>query len=96
MEGVLAELASLRGRDLVFELSYEDLVAQPEPAIRALCDFLELPWESSLLVDGEPLPLVNTVTPPDPNKWRRYPGSRMGRILPLIAEAQRALGYPSG
>jgi len=31
------------------ELRYEDLVADPEPALRRVCEFVELPWDESML-----------------------------------------------
>jgi len=31
------------------EVFYEDLVARPEPVLRRLCEFLELPWSNQLL-----------------------------------------------
>jgi tetratricopeptide (TPR) repeat protein len=35
--------------DDIFQLSYDKLVLDPEPQIRALLDFLELPWEPACL-----------------------------------------------
>ena len=31
------------------ELRYEDLVANPEPALRRVCEFVELPWDPAML-----------------------------------------------
>ncbi len=31
------------------ELRYEDLIADTEPALRAICDFVELPWDDAVL-----------------------------------------------
>jgi hypothetical protein len=31
------------------ELRYEDLVADPEPALRRVCEFVDLPWEPAML-----------------------------------------------
>jgi hypothetical protein len=31
------------------EVKYEELVAEPEPVVRSLCSFLELPWSDELL-----------------------------------------------
>ncbi|MGH2962898.1 MAG: sulfotransferase family protein [Solirubrobacterales bacterium] len=31
------------------ELRYEDLVADPEPALRRVCEFVELPWDAAML-----------------------------------------------
>jgi tetratricopeptide (TPR) repeat protein len=35
--------------DHIHEVNYDNLVADPEPAVRALLDFLELPWEPECL-----------------------------------------------
>ena len=39
-----------------FELQYESLVAQPEVALRQLCDFLALPFDASMLAYHERSP----------------------------------------
>ena len=31
------------------ELRYEDLVADPEPALRRVCEFIQLPWDGAML-----------------------------------------------
>jgi hypothetical protein len=31
------------------EVRYEDLVAAPEPTLRSVCEYLELPWEAAML-----------------------------------------------
>jgi hypothetical protein len=31
------------------ELRYEDLVADPEPSLRRVCEFVELPWDAAML-----------------------------------------------
>jgi len=38
------------------EVLYEDLVARPEPVLRRLCEFLELPWSNQLLNHQERAP----------------------------------------
>jgi hypothetical protein len=48
---------------------YESLVADPNAEVERLCEFLGLAWDEPL---GDRLPLsVSTLTPPDPDKWRR-------------------------
>lgn len=37
------------GPDRVYQLRYEDLVCRPEPEIRAICSFLDLPFEERML-----------------------------------------------
>jgi uncharacterized membrane protein YkvA (DUF1232 family) len=41
-----------RGDPAYFELRYEDLVRAPEPVLRDLMAFLELPWDDALLATG--------------------------------------------
>jgi Sulfotransferase family len=36
-------------RDSYMEIRYEDLVADPEPLLRRIADFVELPWSDSML-----------------------------------------------
>lgn len=49
--------------------SYAALVADPEVEVRRVCEFADLDWDVAL--DGA-LPLSkHTLTPPDPQKWRR-------------------------
>ncbi|MBS0561283.1 MAG: sulfotransferase, partial [Proteobacteria bacterium] len=43
-----------RGDPRYHELRYEDLVARPEPTLRALLDFLEIRWDPCVLA-GDPL-----------------------------------------
>jgi hypothetical protein len=35
------------------ELRYEDLVEDPEPALRRVCEFVELPWDAAMLAYHE-------------------------------------------
>lgn len=34
----------------IHEVTYEDLVTQPEPTIKALCDYCDLPWDDRYLI----------------------------------------------
>jgi hypothetical protein len=83
-----------RGEGRVHDVKYEDLVEDPQAAIRGILEFLGLPWEDALLPESGQLDVVNAVTPPEPDKWRRRNGEAVDRILPIIAEAQGRLGYP--
>ena len=93
-ETLLAELPALRRDGVLHELAYEDLVRDPRPALEGILRFLGLPWEEAILPGGT-LPVVNAVTPPDPEKWRKHNGAAVERVLPRLAAAQRALGYPA-
>lgn len=35
--------------DHYLELRYEDLIADPEPVLRRICDFVQLPWDPAML-----------------------------------------------
>jgi len=92
-EAVLAALDALRAERRVYELAYEDLVARPRESLVPLLEFLGIPFEPAILAGREQLRLVNVVSPPETEKWRRRNGAAIDRILPRIAAAQRALGY---
>jgi hypothetical protein len=93
MEAVLAELPRLRADGAVAELSYEELTGSPRETLGRVLDFLELPREPAVVPAEDRLPVTNARTPPAPDKWRRTNGAAIDRILPRIAEVQRALGY---
>lgn len=64
----------------VVALRYEDLIAEPERVMHDLCDRLELPVPA--IDDALPLS-VHTLTPPDPDKWKRN-ADELARVLPEI------------
>jgi hypothetical protein len=43
------EQAAKLGGDRYIETRYEDLVRDPEPALRRICGFVELPWDAAML-----------------------------------------------
>jgi hypothetical protein len=72
-------------------IRYEDFIGAPEEAVRGLCAALDLPWSLPL---GATLPLArNTLSPPDPDKWRKH-ARDIERVWPLLsAEDQRAQAF---
>jgi len=92
---LLDDLASFRQEGRVFDLFFEDLVAQPYVWLRKVCQFAEVPWERSLeehLQDGR-IPLSSsTVTKPLKDKWKKYQ-NQIERTLPHIAPIMARLGY---
>ena len=63
---------------------HEDLVADPQRQVRRLCAALGLEWD----LDIRHLPLSRaTMTPPNPDKWRRN-GDAVMRVLPLVRDVQ--------
>jgi hypothetical protein len=93
MEAVLAELPALRADGAVFELSYEELTGSPRETLGRVLEFLRVPREDAVIPREDRLPVINARTPPDPDKWKRKNGEAIGRVLPRIAEVQKALGY---
>lgn len=79
----------------VTTVRYEDLAADPVSATRAVCAFLEVPFEEPVAQkagEARSKP-VNVVTPPEAGKWRRENPQEIERILPLIAPTMERLGY---
>jgi Sulfotransferase family len=73
-------------------MRYEDLVSDPQEQIRRLCLALGLGWD--MAIRGLPNSKV-TLSPPDPEKWRRNEAAIL-RVMPLVeqvqARAERMLG----
>lgn len=65
-------------------LRYEDLVADPQEQIKRLCGDLGLAWD--LVIQQLPFSKV-TLTPPEPEKWRRNEDAIM-RVMPLVEQVQ--------
>lgn len=65
-------------------LRYEDLVRDPQEQIRRLCLALGLGWDMAI----RQLPISKvTLSPPDPEKWRRNEAAIM-RVMPLVEQVQ--------
>jgi hypothetical protein len=85
------------------ELRYEDLVAEPEPRLKEVCDFLDLPFESDMLEyhqEVEPGTLedhARLAEPPAPSErdWRdRLSSEDTERFEAIAGELLEDLGYP--
>lgn len=49
-EQMQRDVLALRARNVpVFDLCYEDLTENPEPLLKSICDFLEIPFDSRML-----------------------------------------------
>jgi hypothetical protein len=93
-EAVLAAAELVNPRRWI-SVRYEDIVARPEQEIARILDRLGLaltPEIASLAARLDQLP-INTVTPPGPGKWKVENPAEVARILPIIAETERKLGY---
>jgi hypothetical protein len=93
-EAVLAAAEHVDPRRWI-EVSYEDLVGRPDKEVPRILDRLGLavtPHISAIASRLDGLS-INTVTPPEAGKWRRENPEAVTRILPIIAETERKLGY---
>ena len=78
------------------DVRYEELVASPVGEMRRLFDVLELPFVPAVerfAAELDRTPGPTALTPPKPDKWRQQNGEAIGRILPLVGETERRLGY---
>jgi hypothetical protein len=91
-----------RAGDRYFELSYEDLVSEPDPQLRRICEFASLPWEPEMLayagsVDVSKLPEHQRLAqPPTPNvrNWREEMPATDARAFEDVAgDVLRDSGY---
>ena len=88
---VMGDLEALPEAQRCF-VRYDDLVASPQAQVRRVCEFADLEWDRALDV----LPLSrHTLSPPDPDKWRRHEAAIL-RVLPIVeaadARARRLIG----
>jgi hypothetical protein len=76
-------------------VSYEDLVARPEEEVARILDRLGLALTPNIVSVAARLESlsINTVTPPKAGKWRQENPEAVARILPIIVETERKLGY---
>lgn len=91
-----------RGDPAYHELRYEDLVRDPEPTLRALLQFLSLPWDGALLDTGvQPArpdrfePRASTeIFPSAVGRWRTDLTREDHAVLdPVIGSLLTRLGY---
>jgi hypothetical protein len=73
-------------------VDYDSLVSNPAEIIRRLCGFMGIQLDPPLeLRLKQPLPPArHTLTPPDPEKWKRHE-SAIERILPTLVSTWRRL-----
>lgn len=77
------------------EVRYEDLVASPVESVGRIMDFLGLDYEPQVKekAAGVATTPINTVTPPEPGKWRKENPAEIAAIEGLIAPTMKAMGY---
>ncbi|MEQ8769476.1 MAG: sulfotransferase [Phycisphaerales bacterium] len=85
------------------ESRYEDLVSDPEPAVRRLVEFLGLPWDDAVLrhqdhVRGKAIStpsyeaVGSRITTRSVARWQQH-RERIKPVLPTLAPFLHALGY---
>jgi hypothetical protein len=78
------------------DVAYEDLVASPEAEIRRLFESLDVAFAPEVAAFAETLDRrvsATALTPPKAGKWREQNAEAVARVLPLVAETERRLGY---
>ncbi|HEY2033691.1 MAG TPA: sulfotransferase [Rhizomicrobium sp.] len=87
---ILDDLAALPAEDWC-SISYEDLLADPEGAVRRLCDFAGLGFDQRLQsVVANPLkPSKYTLTAPDTEKWKRNEAAIAPHLTKTKSVAER-------
>jgi tetratricopeptide (TPR) repeat protein len=90
----------------VLEVRYESFVTQFEPGVRALADFLALPWRDAMLEPGAhaqrkgfiSTPSYSQVVQPvnarSVGRWSRY-AAQFAPVLPVLEPLLARWGYPT-
>jgi hypothetical protein len=87
MRILLDDLATVPATDRI-GLDYGDFVADPQGQVQRLCQWAGWDWDRQL---GAALPLSRyTMTPPDPEKWRRHAAGIEPELARLNALVERA------
>ena len=89
------------GPSRYLEVRYEDLTARPEPAFRAICRFLDVPFDAAVLESSQPWLVTDAAAEatglrPNSGKWERYFSPRTRARLERISGYMLArCGYPT-
>lgn len=89
-----------------YQISYEDLVTNPEETLQGLLGFMGVNDDAAALMEGafahQPryglgdfrVNETSEIRPPAPNGWRkRLPRAAIARIIPMVAPLMERLGY---
>lgn len=81
-------------QDRVHSISYEDLTSNSEETIKALCEFMEIPYTKNLSKFAVKPPVVSTPKGDNPrkNKWLKNK-ELLENVYPTIEPMMRELGY---
>ena len=76
-------------------LRYEELIADPVSETGRMLEFLGLDYEDEIKAKAAATATtpINTVTPPEPGKWRRENPVEIEAVTPLIAPVMKDMGY---
>lgn len=79
----------------MIDVAYENLVARPSEEIERVYEGLRIPFtdEAAAFAAALPQTPINALTLPKPEKWRDENPEGIRRILRLVAETERSLGY---
>jgi uncharacterized protein (TIGR03032 family) len=69
-------------RDRWCAISYADFLNNPQQECQRLCDFARINWDQKLVDNSLPLSR-HTLTPPDPDKWRKNE-AELKSVLPSV------------
>jgi hypothetical protein len=84
LDDIAANSALLPGR--VHELTYEELITEPQPALRELCSFAELPWTPAFEST-----IAKTEFYDSTRTWEKHLSAAEGdRVLEFIRRTERA------
>ena len=84
LDDIAANSALLPGR--VHELTYEDLITEPEPALRDLCSFAGLPWTPAFARTVAATEFYDST-----RTWEKHLTAAEGdRVLEFISRTERA------
>jgi hypothetical protein len=94
-EAVLAARSSIEPARWI-DVAYEDFVGAPEPRLRDLYGRLGLAFTdeaASFAASLAERPSRTTISAPRPEKWRDRNLEEVERVLPLVEDVERRLGY---
>jgi hypothetical protein len=73
-------------------VKYEELIHSPEQVLNKISEFMEVDYRRCFPRIDQ-LPVINAISSPDTNKWKRNNGDEIEKVLPAIELMQERLGY---
>lgn len=84
---------SLLNKEQVYTLSYEQLIKEPYVEINKIIKFINIEFDEELQKIASNPPVVNFVTKPEAQKWRRQNREQILSIYPIINDTMEKMGY---